>query len=305
MVTIVRRLLREEKIELVHVDCTNLARCIYELIDEINQVPVFYDWHNIESDVMAQYSRHAGFLRKMYALTTAGRLRDLEGRLLRSAAGHIVCSEREQLALRQREPSARVEVIENGVDVAAFSRRSGDEAPRHRIVFVGSMDYHANIDACMYFGRGIWPRLRSRLPAWKLTLVGSRPTPEIVALANDPSIEVTGTVPDVRPYYREAVAAVVPLRLGGGTRLKILEAMAAGVPVISTALGAEGLEVRPGRDILIARTEQDWESALKAIRTQCCWDGLSTNGRELVSRRYDWDAIGKQLFDVYAGWMGL
>ena len=99
-------------------------------------------------------------------------------------------------------------------------------------------------------------------PEARFTIVGRSPTPEVLALRSQPGVEVTGTVPDVRPYYREAVAVVVPLRVGGGTRLKILEAMAAGVPVVSTTLGAEGLEVDPGRDLLTAIRPPQWSRRL-------------------------------------------
>ena len=113
-------------------------------------------------------------------------------------------------------------------------------------MFVGSMDYHANIDAALYFADEIWPQVRERRPDLEFVVVGSRPTAEILALRNQPGITVTGTVDDIRPYYRSALAVVVPLRVGSGTRLKVLEAMAAGTPVISTTLGAEGLATKDG-----------------------------------------------------------
>jgi len=303
MVETLRRLLREQDIDLLHVDSLNLAGCIHELSDALGNVPVIYNWHNIDSELLTRYAEHSRFIRKAYASVTAARLRDLETNLLQHACGHLVCSKREQKALQQRAPSARVEVIENGVDIAAFADTGLSRAPRHRVIFVGSMDYHPNVDAALYFAREIWPQLQSRLPQWKLTLVGSRPGPEISALAMDPSIEVTGTVPDVRPFYREAAAAVVPLRIGGGTRLKILEAMAAGVPVISTTLGAEGLEVHPGRNILIAHTEAEWDAALRMIRDEDRWRQFSTEGRAFVAPQYDWETIGKRLLDLYSGWI--
>ena len=107
---------------------------------------------------------------------------------------------------------------------------AADEGPRQDVVFVGSMDYHANIDAVTYFAKTAWPALRERRPEWRFVIVGSRPAPEVVGLANEAGIVVTGTVEDVRPYYRKAALVVVPLRVGSGTRLKVLEAMAAGMP---------------------------------------------------------------------------
>ena len=133
--------------------------------------------------------------------------------------------------------------------------------------------------------------------------MGSHPVPAVQALANEPGIEVTGTVADVRPYYREAFACIVPLRTGMGTRLKILEAMAAGVPVISTTIGAEGLAVEPGENILIANREQEWRSALTSLTAQPNRLRLVRAGRALVSSRYDWEILGEQAWQTYHQWI--
>ena len=228
-----------------------------------------------------------------------------ESRILREAFGHVVCSGREKTLLAARAPAARVEVVENGVDTRFFdSVRKDGVSPRFRLVFVGSMSYHANIEAAAAFARGVWRQVHEQFPAWKLTLVGSNPTAAVLALGEIPGVEVTGTVGDVRPYYREAAAAVVPLRTGGGTRLKILEAMAAGVPVISTTLGAEGLEVTPGKHLLIADSDQEWRSALASIQADPALGlTLSAEGFNLVRTRYDWEILGQSLLQTYCAWL--
>jgi glycosyltransferase involved in cell wall biosynthesis len=166
------------------------------------------------------------------------------------------------------------------------------------------MSYHANIEAAVAFTRTVWPGIRERFPEWRLTLAGLDPAPAVLALRGEANVEVTGTVEDVRPYYREAVAAIVPLRTGGGTRLKILEAMAAGVPVISTPLGAEGLAVTPGVDILIAEKDGDWLPFMTALSTQGdLWNRLAEAGRRLVTARYDWEALGQALYETYCRWL--
>jgi glycosyltransferase involved in cell wall biosynthesis len=167
------------------------------------------------------------------------------------------------------------------------------------------MGYHANVAAASWFTREIWPDIAKRFPALRLCLVGSNPTPAVRALGGD-SVEVTGTVPSVAPYYQEALAAIVPLRVGGGTRLKILEAMAAGVPVISTTLGAEGLAVRSGENILIADRAEDWVTALDSISGTAGerrWSEIAGAGRNLVESRYDWGALGRSLYETYRGWL--
>jgi len=176
---------------------------------------------------------------------------------------------------------------------------------RRRVLFVGSMRYHANVEAAVAFTRTVWPGIRERFPEWRLTLAGSDPAPAVVALSGEPHVEVTGTVDDLRPFYSEAIAAIVPLRTGGGTRLKILEAMAAGAPVVSTPLGAEGLAVSPGMDILIAEKDEDWLRRLSALSTDGdLWNGLAEAGRRLATTRYDWESLGQSLYETYCHWLG-
>jgi glycosyltransferase involved in cell wall biosynthesis len=304
-----RKIASSAPFDLVHLDSIHLA--LYEplLRTLLPHARIVYDWHNIESDLMRQYASHAPAAgRRMYAAITARKLAALELRTLHSAFGHIVCSARERDRLAQLAPAAHIEVIENGVDTTRFPSTPSPSATRNRLVFVGLMDNHANMEAVAWFTARIWPALHQRFPHWKLTLVGSNPAPAVRDLASRPGVEVTGTVPEVAPYYEEALAAVVPLLSGAGTRLKILEAMAAGVPVVSTPLGAEGLAIAPGENILLAPgdtsgSEQRWTSALDSLADQGpLWIKLATAGRALVESRYDWQAIGAKLFDTYDRW---
>jgi sugar transferase (PEP-CTERM/EpsH1 system associated) len=268
---------------------------------------VVCDWHNVESELMQRYSqREPGRLRRAYASRTARLMSEFEKRALRDFDAHIAVSQRDADRLRAINPDARIFVIENGVDTDFYSGpHANDESLARRIVFVGSMDYHANIDAAVNFAREVWPQLRERRPELIFTIVGKDPAPEVRGLAQIPGVEVTGTVDDVRPFYREASVAVVPLKVGGGSRLKILEAMAAGVPVVSTTLGAEGLEVLHDENILIADTSEQLVQAITSVvENKTRRDQLSAAGRELVSRRYDWSSLGAALFDVYEELLG-
>ena len=167
------------------------------------------------------------------------------------------------------------------------------------MLFIGRMDYHANIDAALYFVKNIWPLIHARRPELRLVIAGAQPAPAIVAL-REQGITVTGTVADVRPFYRSALVSVVPLRVGGGTRLKVLEAMAAGTPVVSTTLGAEGLAVTLGKDILLADTPQAFADAVVSLQADSeQWRELATNARQLVQARYDWSVIGDVLFRLH------
>lgn len=298
MAAAIRKIAATGPFDLVHFDSMHMAAYAPLLAG----ARIVYNWHNIESELMSRYARSATTIaHRMYGKLTASRIAALENDLLATAFGHIVCSQREMDQLKTIAPGARIEVIENGVDVAAFPGAIGRREGRKRLLFVGAMSYHANIDAAVWFTRTLWPEIHSKFPDWKLSLVGSNPSPVVRELQSE-DVEVTGTVPSVAPYYEDALAAIVPLRSGSGTRLKILEAMAAGVPVISSTLGAEGLAATPNENILIADREQDWVSALEAI----CgprWSELASAGRKLVESRYDWTALGNRLYETYRDWL--
>ncbi|HEU4386536.1 MAG TPA: glycosyltransferase family 4 protein [Blastocatellia bacterium] len=295
-----RRLLSEADFDIVQLESSHLASYIPLIRLARSRPRVVCDWHNVESELMARYADHApGIAHRLYGRRTAYLWRREERRLLNAADAHIAVTDRdrEQL-LAASESAARIFVVENGVDVAHYSSSTlvaaGPAAPpvRSRIVFVGTMDYHANIDAVVPFARHIWPQLRRRHPDIQFTIIGRNPVPEVRQLASLPGVEVTGTVEEVSPYYRQALAAVVPLRVGGGSRLKILEALAAGVPVVSTPLGAEGLEVTDGQNIRIAHSPGEMFSQLGELISdpRLRWR-LAREGHALVRRRYDWSSV--------------
>lgn len=297
-----------QRYDLVHLDSIHMAAYLEPLAEAMGATTrIVYNWHNIESELMRRYQAGAGsVIRRLYSAVTARKMERLERSTLRSAFGHVVCSERERQKLHRMAPAARVAVVPNGVDTAYFADTKAPAASRNRIVFVGLMNYHSNVEAAVAFTREVWPGLRSRLPGCVLTLVGATPDPAVLALRDVASVEVTGTVPDVRPYYREALAAIVPLRTGGGTRLKILEAMAAGVPVVSSAIGAEGLDVAPGENILLADPADPdaWVRKLAGLaESESCRRQLTACARHLVRERYDWTILGESLCKTYREWL--
>jgi glycosyltransferase involved in cell wall biosynthesis len=320
------RILRKDDFDVVQIESIHLLAYLPIIRAAASRPLVILDWHNIESDLMHQYSERAiGTLRRAYARRTSAQLSRLERRALKEFDAHVVVSESDRAKLLDYTGDARIFVIENGVDTDYYSderiesahagwlaqklaagagsldlRSESGSGLRSRAVFVASMDYHANSDAAVSFAREVWPGLHEQRPDLVFTIVGRDPTPEVRQLAMLPGVEVTGTVDDVRPYYREALAAIIPLRVGGGSRLKILEAMASGVPVVSTTLGAEGLEVRDEKDILVANTNQELTDAIIALTD----DGerrqkLIAGGRALVLARYDWSRLGEILLETY------
>jgi glycosyltransferase involved in cell wall biosynthesis len=196
-------------------------------------------------------------------------------------------------------PNKRVDVLSSGVDIDYFgavatwpreqsvSRLQGDT-----LVFIGTLAYHPNIHALQFFMDEVLPLIKRRGPHVRFWIVGASPGPAVQAMAKQEGVEVFASVPDVRPYLAASTVAIVPLRLGSGTRLKILEALAAHLPVVSTTFGAEGLDLEPGRDVLLADTAGAFAEAVWSLLE--CPDRaqeLAHHGWETVRRAYSWDGI--------------
>lgn len=212
---------------------------------------------------------------------------------------HCAVSEHDAAYFTRHMPEVPAYVIPNGVDITGVQFRP-DPSGEPTLLYVGSMDYLPNEDAVLWFSDRVWPSIKAAIPQACFVIVGRDPTPEVRALANRPGIQVTGTVPDVSPYYRGAHALVVPLRIAGGTRLKILEAMAAGVPVLSTKVGAEGLNIVSGTDLLTADTPQAFaEQAIRLLNEKNLRTSLAMQARRTVEANYDWRPIGERLVEVY------
>jgi polysaccharide biosynthesis protein PslH len=296
------RILQDRSFDAIQIESVHLIAYARRIRQLCPRARLICDWHNIESEILTRYAeRESNPLRALYARRTAALSRRMESQFLCLGHAHTVCSEREREILLQRVPQARIEVVGNGVDVEYFAASPTQNQVRRDLVFVGRMDYHANIDAALFFAKKIWPLVRARRPELRFVVVGAQPTSEVLALRDLAGVTVTGTVDDVRPFYHSALAAVVPLRVGGGTRLKVLEAMAAGTPVISTTLGAEGLAVTAGKDILVADSSEAIADTIASLQEDTPeWQSLITNARTLVQTQYDWSVIGKVLARLYA-----
>ncbi len=211
--------------------------------------------HNVETTI---WERHAQRGRtpahRAYFALQARRMFEWEQSVCRAAAHVVTVSEIDEQVMRDRFGVSVVSSVPTGVDLDYFEKPETSQ-PEHDLVFVGSMDWMPNIDGIRWFLAEVLPLIRAKKPDCRIAIVGRYPPPSLAAEAkNDPLISITGTVPDVRPYLWNSTVSIVPLRVGGGTRLKIFEAMAAKTPVVSTTIGAEGLPLRHGETIRIADT---------------------------------------------------
>lgn len=256
--------------------------------------------HNIDSSLWLRVFRAARSpLRKAGALLQAAELRGIERRLCPRFDLCVCVSEEDADRLRRIAPKAAVEVIPNGVDTEFFSPIKVEVEPE-RMVYVGSMDWYPNEDAVVYFCDRILPLIRRKVPGAELLIVGQSPTRKVRRLGGMRGIYVTGTVEDVRPYVASSAVFVVPLRVGGGTRLKILEALSMGKAVVSTSIGVEGLDLRPGIDLIVEDEPTRFaEAVVRLMRDERERERLGKSGRERVAERYGWEGIASKLFDLF------
>ncbi|KUO43067.1 MAG: hypothetical protein APU95_00825 [Hadesarchaea archaeon YNP_N21] len=228
----------------------------------------------------------------------ARKLRRYERRKIPIYQGCVTCSEADAEWVRRDAPHLPVQVVPNGVDLDFFQPSGLPRATPPILLFVGTLYYYPNIDAVNYFFSEIYPRIRLARSDVRVQIVGLNPPVSIQRLGDLPGVEVIGGVPDVRPYYEQASVFIVPLRLGGGTRLKIVEAMAMGLPVVSTSVGAEGLSVHPGEDILIADDPQAFaEGVLRLLSDPALWHRIAAGGRRLA-QAYDWRTVARPVIDL-------
>lgn len=250
-----------------------------------------------------QFSRMArcerNLLEKAKLLLTSVPMRRWEPARASAFDTVITVCERDRQLLLAAKPSLDIAVVPNGVDLESnrpFPRKGRTD----NILIVGSMDYQPNVDAVLYFNREIFPLIRKQAPSCTLTIVGRTPPPSIRQLHAPPVIGVFADVPDVKPFYEKALVSIVALRSGGGSRLKILEALALGTPVVSTRVGCEGLDVRDGRDIMIADQPAVFARHVTALmRNPGLWEAISTQGRRLVLERYGWNRMATLLREQY------
>jgi glycosyltransferase involved in cell wall biosynthesis len=210
----------------------------------------------------------------------------------------IAVSESDRHLLLSSNPHLQVDVVPNGIDTTEFQPLPYTKA-KPALLFVGNMGYRPNIDAMVFFCSEVYPYLEGQTPGLELWITGLHPPQEVQALARD-GVHVTGTVDDVRPFYERSTVCIVPLRAGGGTRLKILEAMALGRPVVSTSIGCEGLEVVDGQHLFIADTAEAFaDRTLRLLSDSELRQRIIEQARELAVAHYDWDVITRHLMQTY------
>jgi glycosyltransferase involved in cell wall biosynthesis len=269
-------------------------------IPDLSQAVLFQ--HNVEATIWKRYAKKArNSISRAYFAMQARRMESCERSFCRAARHVIAVSENDFRTMREDYGVSHLSVVPTGVDFHYFSPEAQHEK-QSDLVFVGSMDWFPNNDGARFFVEQILPLIRRRRPTCRVAFVGRNPDPAVRQLARrDPDVIVTGTVPDVRPWLWGAAISIVPLRIGGGTRLKIFEAMAARVPVVSTSIGAEGLPVSNGDHLLIADEPSLFaESCLELLEDEDRRQRLASAAQALVAARFSWEFAARELEDILA-----
>lgn len=265
------------------------------MISELEDTPIVLDQHNDFEQYWGTYQKQGSLPRRIWAQWNTLRVRALREDALPICDIVISVSEEDAESTRKIAPeSLPVWIAPNGVDAKYFTPKNAslkDSGP-NRLVYVGSMDVSMNVDAVTWFVENILPEIQDQAPEVVFDIVGRNPTAEVQALSRYKGVRVTGRVEDVKPFYEEATIAVVPSRLGGGTKLKVTEAMATGVPVVATPTGAQGLDVEDGKHILIANEAQTFADAVVSLLENPEQRGrLIQAARGRVEDRYSWSSI--------------
>ena len=296
-----RALLRTEY-DLVHVLDIVMARLF---IERFKNVPLVVDRTRVDLLYQLMEQRRMKFSFKAQVLNTENmaKMWRFEREVARRAQLQVVCGPDDANFVRKYVSSrAPVEVVANGADLGFFrpDPKFGAKEARPTIVFCGAMDYNPNVDGLRWYFAEIHQAIAAAIPDMQMWIVGKDPVQEVKDFGKLPNVTVTGGVPDVRPYYQKAWLQVVPIRIGGGTRLKIVESLAMGTPVVSTTMGAQGLDLTHNHDALLADTARDFiQETIRGLRETELRNKLVREGAKTVTARLSWEGLSARLRRIY------
>lgn len=297
--TVLRNWMLRVRFDAAFVFCSSMLQ--YLKPAEFSKLPAIVDLVDVDSQKWIDYARLSSGPKKWLLQLEGHRLRRLEREVVKRATAVSLVSEPESALLRRIAPNDRTMAVRNGVDFDYFRSESaiGSENARRwlplpseqrsDLVFVGALDYRANIDGLTWFANAIWPMLRQRLPNITLNIVGRNPAPGVSKLADAAGICVVGGVPDVRPFLHGARIAIAPLRVARGVQNKILEAMSMGCPVVATPGAVEGLDCIPSQDVIVVEHAAEWaDSVPRLLRDERLLAEIGSCGRRYAEARHCW-----------------
>jgi len=309
-----RAWLAEEPFDIIQVEGIEMAAYGLQARKDGARAQLVFDDHNAEyvlqrSAFRSDVRRPARWHAALYSFVQWQKLARYERGVMRAHDAVAAVSQTDARALQLLAPGLAVHVVPNGVDTDEFApalagvlgQVAGAALAAADLVFTGKMDYRPNVDAVLWFADEILPRVRAEVPAARFVVVGQQPHARLAPLAAREGVLLTGRVADVKPYIAAAAVYVAPLRMGGGTRLKVLQAMSLAKPIVSTTLGCDGLSIRHGREALLADTPGDFAAAVvRLLREPALGRTLGAQARALAVAQYDWRSIGPRMEACYA-----
>ena len=296
--------LNEEPFDVVSIEGIEMAPYLPTL-EAVHPNPlIIYDAHNAEwilqkRAFLTDLKNPARWIAAIYSWVQWHRLARYEANLMQRTAHTVAMSHPDMVSLREINPTTSITVVPNGVDMSVYSRYRG-QVVKSDLVFTGKMDFRPNIDAMLWFGQQVLPLIQAERPGTTFAIVGQRPHARLDALRQIPGITITGYVDDVRPYIAGTKVYVAPLRVGGGTRLKLLEAMAMGKAIVSTHLGAEGFPVVNGKELVLAdEPELFAQEVLHLLKNPTHRAELGRAGKAFAQTNYSWDVLVPRLEKIY------
>ena len=301
-------LLNSRSFDIVQIEGIEMSWTVPVLQQAAPKLPLVYDAHNAETLLQARSGaadkkRIQRWPAVIYSSLQSSRLASYEAWVCNTADRVTAVSEADREALQNLAglPNNAVTVIPNSIDVSAYQTAEAPPAQQYRfdVVFSGKMDYRPNIDAVLWFAEAVWPLIKKEVPTATWAVVGQKPHARLAGLAQLPDVTVTGWVPEVQPYLSGATVFVMPFRVGSGTRLKLIEALAAGKAVVSTRVGVEGFPVEDGRQLLVSDTAPEFAaSTVTLLKNAEQRTALGVQG-QLFAQRYDWRIIIPRFQSLY------
>jgi glycosyltransferase involved in cell wall biosynthesis len=300
-------LLARYDLDVIEFEGIEMVPYLQPVLDAGRRPCLVFDDHNAEYVLQRRvFETDVRLVRRLpgalYSFVQWQRLRRYEAWACRQADVVVAVSERDAEALRRIVPEKQVTVVPNGIDVAEYRSwpaRAGLELPPNSLVFTGKMDFRPNIDAALWFAQHVFPLIREVVPDARFYVVGQRPHARLDVIRDRPGVTITGRVPETKPYIAGAAVYVIPLRSGGGTRFKVLEAMSLGRPIVSTSMGCDGFPVTDGREVLLADDPQAFADRVVALlKDRTREEALIAAASEFVVD-YDWSTVVPLLEATY------
>ena len=308
MRSLVYRIVSTQAVDVIHADQLTMAQFAFPLPVRSGRKPILvFDAHNAVWTITERMKENAAFYLKLPLILETKRIKEYEARILRDFDATLAVTEPDRLALlaafhqQNFEGTVPISVIPIAVDTRLI-KPVQQVSYSLNILTMGTLYYPPNADGIRWFIQEVFPLIRQQVPGAKLTIVGKTPPKDFMKLAANPEngIVTTGFVPDLDPYFADSAVTVVPVRAGGGMRVRILEAFARAAPVVTTTVGAEGIDARPDVEVLIADGPSEFASAvIRILQDKDLREMLAVNGRRLVEEKYDWHVVLKELDNVY------